>query len=68
MLSPAGSAVVLNEVGAVVLDLRDGTRSLDDIVAIVCSAFSGADEARVRADVSAFVAQLSASGCIVEAA
>lgn len=67
VMSEAGTALILNEVGAVIIDLCDGTRSVDEIAAIVCASLAGATEERVRADVRAFVSQLSASGCIVEA-
>jgi hypothetical protein len=67
VLAPTGSAVILNEVGAVVLDLCDGTRTVDQIVAIVCDTLSGTTEERVRADVRSFVAKLFDSGCLVEA-
>jgi hypothetical protein len=66
VLSPTGSAIVLNEIGAVVLDLCDGTRTIDDVANILCDALAGAERARVVQDVQAFVESLVASGCLVD--
>jgi len=67
VLAPNGSAVILNEVGAVVLELCDGTHTVDDVVRILCESLGGSSEERVRADVVAFVAALAEAGCIVDA-
>lgn len=67
VLAPTGSAVILNEVGAVVLDLCDGSRTVEQIANIVSTTLAGANEERVQADVRSFVASLTASGCVVEA-
>jgi len=67
VLAPTGSAVILNEVGAVVLDLCDGSRTVEQIANIVSTSLEGANEERVQADVRSFVLSLSASGCVVEA-
>lgn len=66
VLSPMGSAVVLNEVGAVVLDLCDGTRTIADVADVLCESLSGASREQVLADVESFVETLTASGCLVD--
>ncbi len=66
VLSPKGSAVVLNEVGAVVLELCDGTRTVDEVADVLCENLRGASPEQVRADVRSFVETLTASGCLVD--
>lgn len=67
VLSPSGSAIILNEVGAVVLELCDGTRTVDQVVAFLCESLKGANEQQVRSDVTSFVGALSEAGCLVDA-
>jgi len=58
------TGVILNAMGAAVLELSDGTRSDGDIVSFLCGQFSGADENAVSADVSALLARLLDAGII----
>lgn len=67
LIAPTNTAIVINEVGAVVLDLLDGSRTIEDIVRILVETLQGAERSTVERDVRAFVGQLSASGCIVDA-
>lgn len=67
ILAPTGSVLVLNEVGAALLDLCDGTRTVDELDALLCETLRGAIPETVREDVRTFLRVLSDSGCIVEA-
>jgi len=60
-------ALVLNATGAAVLELCDGSRSVDDIVDFICSTLGGADESRVRADVEPLLRRLRAAGIVYDA-
>jgi hypothetical protein len=55
----------LNEVGACVWDLADGTRSLEEITRIVLAKFKTSSETAVAADVQVFVSELIALGALV---
>ena len=55
----------LNEVGACVWDLADGTRSIEEIIHIVTAKFRIPSEETVAADVQAFVKELIALGALV---
>ncbi len=59
----ASRALVLNAVGGAVLDLCDGTRTVEEIVDFVCKNVAGAD-AEVHKDVAALVAQLIEAGVV----
>ena len=64
VLSDSGQVEILNEVGARVWELADGTRSLAQIVSAVTDEFDvGADEASV--DVLAFMDRLVAEHIII---
>jgi hypothetical protein len=52
-----GGYFALDEVGAMIWELSDGTRDLGEIVALMCAEFD-APEATVRADVLEFVGDL----------
>jgi hypothetical protein len=58
-----GRAFALDEAASAVWMLADGSRPTDAIVRELAAA-SGADEARVRADVSALLESLRAGGCV----
>ena len=64
LLIPEG-AVRLNASAVEVLELCDGARSLDDVVAAVSSRYAGAD---VRDDVLALVDAMAQQGLVVDAA
>lgn len=60
VLNPvSGRVYIINEVGRRVLELCDGQRTTDDIVAKVASEFAGAEEASVKDDIADFV-----EGCV----
>ena len=63
LLIPEG-AVRLNPTAAEVLELCDGERSLDDIVAAVSERYQGAD---VRDDVTELVDAMAQKGLVVDA-
>jgi coenzyme PQQ biosynthesis protein PqqD len=62
LLFPEG-AVTLNSTAADVLELCDGARTLDEIVAELASRYGGAD---VRADVENLLGALAARGLVVD--
>jgi pyrroloquinoline quinone biosynthesis protein D len=64
LLVPEG-AVRLNPSAAEVLELCDGTRSLDEIVAALSARYEGAD---VRGDVHELVEAMTQKGLLVDAA
>ena len=64
MLVPEG-AVRLNATAAQVLELCDGERSLDDIVATLSERYGGAD---VRDDVRDLVDAMTQKGLVIDAA
>ena len=64
LLVPEG-AVKLNPTAAEVLELCDGERSLDEIVAAISARYDGAD---VRDDVSELVDGLAQRGLVIDAA
>lgn len=59
----ASQALVLNAVGGAVLDLCDGTRTIDEIVDFICDNVAGAG-AEVHEDVATLVAQLIEAGVV----
>src|SRR5262249_9364162 len=61
-----GSYYALDEVGALIWELCDGERSLQDIVTELCSQFE-ATERTVTADVIEFVGELQREQLLVEA-
>jgi len=58
VLSGQGQVKVLNEVGARIWTLADGTRTLRDIVAAICAEYD-VDFRQAEADVCGFVAELA---------
>ncbi|HEY5332693.1 MAG TPA: pyrroloquinoline quinone biosynthesis peptide chaperone PqqD [Solirubrobacterales bacterium] len=63
LLFPEG-ALVLNETALEVLELCDGERSLDDIVAVLGERYDGAD---VRDDVAELLAGIGERGLVIDA-
>ena len=63
LLVPEG-AVRLNPTAAEVLELCDGERSLDDIVAVLAARYEGAD---LQDDVGGLVNALTEKGLLVDA-
>jgi len=55
----------LNEVGACVWDLADGTLSIGEIIHIVAAKFQTPSEEAVAVDVQTFVGELIALGALV---
>jgi hypothetical protein len=56
---------VLSEVGCFIWNLVDGRRASDEMVAAVVEEFD-VDEARARADVESFLAELKGQGLVEE--
>jgi pyrroloquinoline quinone biosynthesis protein D len=63
LLYPEG-ALALNPTAAAVLELCDGERTLDEIVATLSARFGGAD---VRADIERLLAAIGERGLMVDA-
>ncbi len=63
VLPDRGEVKVLNEVGAQIWQLADGTRSVRDIVAALCAEFE-APLAVIEADTLKFLAELLQKGMI----
>jgi len=63
VLPEQGQVKVLNEVGARIWALADGTRTLRQIVATLCDEYE-VDQAQAEADVCAFAAELEEKGII----
>jgi hypothetical protein len=59
-----GGYYALDEVGATIWDLCDGTRTVSEIVAVLCADFD-ASESTVRADVLEFVGDLQRERLLV---
>lgn len=59
-----GEVLVLNEVGSRILELLDGARTTDQVVAELAAEFDGPPE-RLERDVLSFVQELVASGVLV---
>lgn len=58
--------VLLNAPGAAVLDLADGTRTVDEIAAVFTAIFPDVAPDAVLTDVRALLARLRESGLLVE--
>jgi pyrroloquinoline quinone biosynthesis protein D len=65
LLFPEG-AVTLNETAVTVLELCDGTRTLDEIAAELGSVYNAGPE--MRADVEELIAAIASRGLVVDAA
>jgi len=63
VLPDKGKVKVLNQVGARIWELIDGTRSVRDIAAIICTEYE-VEQAQAEADVLAFVTDLENKGVI----
>lgn len=59
----AAEVLVLNEVGAAVLDLADGERSVGDWIAALAREYEG-DPATLASDVLAFAAEAAEAGLL----
>lgn len=59
-----GGYFALDEVGAMIWELCDGTRAVAQIVAILCAEFD-APESTVRADVLEFISELRSERLLV---
>jgi pyrroloquinoline quinone biosynthesis protein D len=62
-----GGYYALDEVGAAVWELCDGSRSIGEIVAALCAEFDAPEET-VRADVLEFIGDLRRERLLVDAA
>ena len=56
--------ILLNPLGAVVWELCDGQRALDEIVATLATQFTGVSVAKVTEDVARLVAELQRLGVL----
>jgi hypothetical protein len=63
----AHKAIHLNQIAAVIWKLCDGTRSVQDIVDLLCAQYPGV-EADVDTDVHSAVQMLAAEGAILDTA
>jgi hypothetical protein len=63
VLPDKGEVKVLNEVGARIWTLADGTRSVRDIAAAICAEYD-VEPAQAEADVLAFLTELETRGII----
>ena len=64
VVSASGSNIIgLNETGALVWEMIDGSHSIDEIVTAVCDAFE-VESGMARRDVLGFVDELEAAGLI----
>ena len=64
VLPDRGQVKVLNQVGASIWTLADGTRTVRDIAAAICAEYD-VSQAEAEADTLAFVAELEAKGIIL---
>jgi hypothetical protein len=64
VLPDKGEVKVLNEVGAQIWSLADGTRSVREIIAVVCHAYD-VPLAAAEADTLKFLAELQQKGLII---
>lgn len=60
----SGQVFVTNKVGKQVIELADGTASLDDIVSTITRTFAGASADRVRQEVTIFLEETTQKGLI----
>ena len=58
------TGIILNAIGGAVLELCDGTRTVDDIVVFLCSQFSGTEPKTVSDDVRALLSRLLEAGIV----
>ncbi len=60
----AGRALVLNATGSAILDLCNGTRTVEEIADFICENTAGAGADDVQGDVAALVAKLIDAGVV----
>ena len=63
IVQEAGEALVLNEVGSRILELVDGERRVEEIVAVMRDEFE-ADPDELAADVAGYLSELAAAGVL----
>jgi len=63
VLPDKGEVKVLNPVGARIWTLADGTRSVRDIVSVICAEYE-VEQAQAESDTLAFLAELEARGIV----
>lgn len=63
VLPDRGEVKVLNEIGARIWTLADGTRTVRDIAAAICAEYD-VDATRAEADTLAFVGELAERGIV----
>ena len=63
VLPEQGKVQVLNEVGARIWSLADGTRTVREIAAVICAEYE-VDRAQAEADTLAFVLELAERGVV----
>ena len=61
------TALIINATGAVVADLCDGTRTVDDIAAFIADIAPGAELESVRQDVERLVGELRSARLLEQA-
>jgi len=66
-LPASGDAIVLNAMGSAVLELCDGSRTIEQIAAFVCEHIEGTEPAAVRADIADLVERLQKAGLLADA-
>jgi hypothetical protein len=67
VLSSDGStAIVLNAMGAVVWDLLDGSRGVEELAALICATLPDGGLERVQADIAALLSRLRELGLLEE--
>lgn len=59
-----GHVIAVNAVGAAALELIDGERSIDQIVAEIAGVFEGTERGRIETDLRAFLSDLVERGLI----
>jgi pyrroloquinoline quinone biosynthesis protein D len=64
VLPDEGTVEILNETGALIWQLSDGRRSVENIASLVASEFEVSDE-EARSDVETFVNELVSKGIMV---
>ena len=68
LTSPDGAnALIVNATGAAIVDLCDGTRTVDDIAGFVTDIVPGSELTTVRRDVQQFVGEFRTAGLLEDA-
>lgn len=63
VLPERGEVKVLNEVGARIWELVDGSRTIREIVDVICAEYD-VEQAQAESDTLAFIAELESKGII----